>query len=85
MTWTKELTIWCDAPECAAWRQEQARSVATLRRDLEPEGWVFLGGKDLCPAHRPKGRPIPPQPPLPEGIVEVPITELIARKDGERR
>lgn len=83
MTWTKEITIWCDELDCPRWRQEGAPSVAWLRKELEPEGWVFVGGRDLCPEHRPKGRPIPPSPPLPEGVTTISLSEL--RERGKER
>lgn len=85
MSWTKEVTLWCDAEGCGAWHQESSLTVDQLRRSLRPQGWAHVEGRDLCPAHRPKAQPIPPLPPLPEGVEAVPLAEFVAEPDSFRR
>ena len=77
MSWSREITIWCDVDGCGAWRQEAGVTVAELRRGLAPDGWVHTrAGLDLCPRHRPAGRTLPPPDPLPAGTTAVPVTEF---------
>lgn len=58
MSFTREVTLWCDAPEgdgrCIQWTQANPpaiRSVTDSRRDAQQRGWRYRNGKDLCPYH----------------------------------
>ena len=47
MSWTRQVTIWCDS--CAHWEQLGGSVIANARRTLRAKGWVHRGGRDLCP------------------------------------
>jgi hypothetical protein len=54
MSWTKDITIWCDDEGCAQWVMSdvvKGRTVAATRLHAASRGWVFRDGKDLCPIH----------------------------------
>jgi len=48
MSWTKEVTIWCDGEECNEWERTGNSTVSTTRNNLSP-GWTFTNGNDYCP------------------------------------
>ena len=79
MSWSREITIWCDADECDAWSQESGMTVGEMRRYLGPEGWVNIRGRDLCPAHRPSTRRFPRHVPLPNGVELLTPREVVER------
>jgi hypothetical protein len=51
---SKEITIWCDAPDCPKWSQEPGSVASTIRADKQRRGWKYRNGKDYCPKHSPK-------------------------------
>ena len=53
MSFTKEITIWCDHPDCNEWIFGGTR-VTSSRKYVRRSGWVCIGGRDLCPKHAPK-------------------------------
>lgn len=52
MSWTKEITIWCDV--CSQWEQGSSVKVTALRKELKRQGWASYKEdgqiKDCCPA-----------------------------------
>lgn len=51
MTATKEVTIWCDGPDCLRWTYGAgvSRTAKEARWGARLKGWVHRNGKDLCP------------------------------------
>lgn len=52
MSFTKEVTIWCDGDDCCCWiRDGNAYSKVSLARKSVQinDGWGYIDGKDLCP------------------------------------
>ncbi|QCQ57474.1 hypothetical protein SEA_SUCHA_29 [Microbacterium phage Sucha] len=49
MTISREVTVWCDHPECGNWEQSSS-TAADLRRRLRKHGWKvgIRGGRDYC-------------------------------------
>ena len=50
MSWTKEITIWCDKDGCEEWEQHP-NTVEETRRILSRDGWEYTQEKDYCPQH----------------------------------
>lgn len=59
MSFTREITLWCDVEDCVEWTIGEHRTVARSRLLAErlkdewgkPAGWSYRGGKDRCPEH----------------------------------
>ncbi len=54
MSYTKDITIWCDEPECMRWTQGNAttKSVQLARRHIRATGWTYtVAFGDRCPPH----------------------------------
>lgn len=50
MSYTKNVTIWCDGEDCGCWENGMAPNVAKARRFVQREkGWVRIGNRDFCP------------------------------------
>lgn len=49
MTWSKEVTLWCDDDDCEAWTRHGASTVEETREIAKEHGWVYRDGEDLCP------------------------------------
>lgn len=47
MSWTKQITIWCE--NCSEWDQLATTSVKLARKELKGKGWSSKGNKDYCP------------------------------------
>lgn len=54
MSITKEITIWCDYPDCPKWVQEPGSIASALRRDVCRRGWTYKNGRDYCRDHAKK-------------------------------
>jgi hypothetical protein len=50
MSYTKNVTIWCEGKDCDRWVYGFSRLVKQTRRNVAAEGWTFRDGKDYCPA-----------------------------------
>lgn len=48
MTWSKDVTIWCDG--CDKWARPGMRRVGPARDHLREIGWDCGTDKDLCPS-----------------------------------
>jgi hypothetical protein len=56
VTYTKEVTLWCEADDCQEWVQlnnheSRAGTVSAARIAARREGWTFANGKDHCRKH----------------------------------
>ena len=56
MSYTREVTLWCDDEDCAEWVQlnnhESKRgTIAAARIAARVNGWTFAGGRDHCRKH----------------------------------
>ena len=50
MTYSTEITLWCDGEECNTWRRFQVKTVTRARTTAEEQGWeTTRGGPDYCP------------------------------------
>lgn len=53
MSWTTNVTLWCDGQECpGAYRGEDKGIVDDARREAKEAGWEYVKGrpaKDYCP------------------------------------
>jgi len=52
MSWTKEITIWCDGKNrgCLfATILGEAKTIVNARIAAGEKGWVYWNGRDLCP------------------------------------
>ena len=49
MSWSKQVTIWCDTPDCGEWEQLSGNNVSWVEKDLEPFGWKKIKNKNYCP------------------------------------
>jgi hypothetical protein len=65
MSYTKEVTLWCDATEqsgrqCVSWIQfahpDAGGSVVDARKLAQREGWDNIGEHDFCRTHNPRRR-----------------------------
>jgi len=49
MSYTKNVTLWCDGVECYAWINGMSTTVEIARiRAQREESWVYSKGKDYC-------------------------------------
>jgi hypothetical protein len=67
MTYTKEVTLWCEADDCHEWvqlnnDQSKGGSVSAARIAARVYGWTWLGGKDHCRAHSTVTQKVVPEP-----------------------
>ena len=56
MSYTKEVTLWCDAPDCQEWVQlnnyeSKGGSVSAARIYARARRWTSVGNKDYCKQH----------------------------------
>lgn len=53
MAYTKEITLWCDEPDCHEWTVASGNlgKVSAVRRVAAKQGWVFRNGRDFCSKH----------------------------------
>ena len=54
MSTSKEVTLWCDAPDCPRWTYgdvPSTKSVRELRSNAKRRGWRYRDGNDYCPEH----------------------------------
>lgn len=58
MSWSKSVTIWCDADGCNEWHDGEGSSTigavetaSRARRLGRNYGWAYRNGRDLCPEH----------------------------------
>jgi hypothetical protein len=56
MSYTKEVTLWCDADDCQEWAQlnhheSNGGKVAAARISARRARWTTVGGKDYCQKH----------------------------------
>lgn len=54
MSFSKDITIWCDHHDCTASGRSAVtdKSVPMARRTLRADGWSFTrAGGDRCPEH----------------------------------
>lgn len=49
MTWSKDVTIWCDGDNCMEWARYSLSTVGATRKRARDDGWVYRGGEDRCP------------------------------------
>lgn len=50
MSYTKEITIWCDEVDCLEWATYGSGRVDEARIDARADGWTHRNGKDFCPS-----------------------------------
>lgn len=85
MSISKEITVWCDHPDCPTWAQEAGSVASALRADLRHRGWATLDGQDYCPKHAVEhGAPKPRARKLKAGEAWVEVSTLaeLATKCG---
>ena len=51
MSWSKNVTIWCDAKDCCQWINVGQHRVDPMRKAVRANGWLYWFGSDLCPDH----------------------------------
>ena len=56
MSYTKEITLWCDAKDCQEWIQlndyeSKQGKVAEARIHARTQRWTSVGNKDYCRKH----------------------------------
>lgn len=56
MSFTKEITIWCDEPGCDYCEYGGWTVVNDMRNHLKSVGWTHSKGKDFCPVCSKKRR-----------------------------
>jgi len=40
MTYSKDISIWCDADDCEKWKKTRAKTVKKAVSDLRARGWT---------------------------------------------
>ena len=63
MTWSREITIWCD--RCQQWVTRSGNTVAGARKEIRALGWVVRRAHDgqmvdLCPECKRKPKEVQP-------------------------
>jgi tRNA A37 N6-isopentenylltransferase MiaA len=48
VSWTVEITLWCEGEGCAHWEQFCENGVQATRKTARRQGWTRRAGKDLC-------------------------------------
>jgi hypothetical protein len=48
MSFTIEITLWCEGEGCAHWEQFCERGIRKTRKRAREAGWTRRAGKDLC-------------------------------------
>ena len=48
MSYTKEITLWCNIPECNNWKTFSAGRILNARKEANINGWTYKNGKDIC-------------------------------------
>lgn len=58
MSISREVTVWCDAPDCPEWgpQGDYATTAQEARLKSRRLGWRYRDGRDLCPAHAASAR-----------------------------
>lgn len=49
MSYTKNVTMWCEGKDCAQWVDGESGTVAKARERARAQRWTFKDGKDYCP------------------------------------
>lgn len=48
MSWSKNVTLWCDGDDCREFIYG-GRYVRRSRQEAKKSGWKYIDGKDYCP------------------------------------
>ena len=49
MSYTFQITLWCDKTGCAIWEMFSGRKIRSIRKEASLYGWTTKQGKDYCP------------------------------------
>lgn len=67
MSYTKEVTLWCEATDCSEWLtlnnyESRGGNVAKARVYARRAHWTLVGGRDYCKRHSTFVAKIAPDP-----------------------
>jgi len=59
MSTSRDITIWCDHPDCYVWDTYGAGhdTIRRTRQTAKEVGWTYRRGKDYCPRHETEKSP----------------------------